>query len=398
MNKDRMTVDVAIIGGGIAGLWALNLLRCRGFSVILFEQDALGNHQTIASQGIIHGGVKYALGGPFDRRAQSLSAMPTTWRDCLRGEGDVDLRGCRVLSDSVNLWTNGELPAQFATALGSKLLRGRVRELPREKYPVPLRDPGFRGRVYRLPDLVIDVPSLVATLVEQQREAIFKIDWRQAALRTRGDRASLELAECEVIPECLLLAAGASNAGLIAAFDRSMPAMQRYPVQQVLVQHRYPETLYGHCVGTSPSPRLTVTSHPSSSDTSLWYLGGDLATQHPALSSAHLIKLAQKELAHLLPWVNLSGALWRTLHMDRVEPLQTRRLRPDSAFLGAVDGVRNVLVTWPVKLTLAPDMGDRLLQRLQQSGVTPYHPQPLSALQSLGQPPLARPPWEAFFV
>ncbi|HCC44093.1 MAG TPA: FAD-binding oxidoreductase, partial [Gammaproteobacteria bacterium] len=52
-------IDIAILGGGIAGLWLLNLLVSRGYSVVLLEKEALGAGQTIASQGMIHGGVKY---------------------------------------------------------------------------------------------------------------------------------------------------------------------------------------------------------------------------------------------------------------------------------------------------------------------------------------------------
>ena len=37
-----LQTDIAIIGGGVAGLWALNLLRQRGYSTLLFEHDALG--------------------------------------------------------------------------------------------------------------------------------------------------------------------------------------------------------------------------------------------------------------------------------------------------------------------------------------------------------------------
>ena len=36
MNK-TVTVDVAIFGGGIAGLWLLNRLRAEGYSALLLE-------------------------------------------------------------------------------------------------------------------------------------------------------------------------------------------------------------------------------------------------------------------------------------------------------------------------------------------------------------------------
>ena len=58
---DKIDVDVAIVGGGIAGLWIANLLLRRGINVALCEADAVGGSQTGAAQGIIHSGAKYAL-------------------------------------------------------------------------------------------------------------------------------------------------------------------------------------------------------------------------------------------------------------------------------------------------------------------------------------------------
>ena len=50
--------DIAILGGGIAGLWLLNRLRGAGYSAVLLTAGELGAEQTIASQGMIHGGMK----------------------------------------------------------------------------------------------------------------------------------------------------------------------------------------------------------------------------------------------------------------------------------------------------------------------------------------------------
>ena len=60
------------------------------------------------------------------------------------------------------------------------MLRGRVEKLRAADYPHTFRDPAFRGQVYRLVDLVLDVPSVIETLARRQQEAIFTIDWNQA--------------------------------------------------------------------------------------------------------------------------------------------------------------------------------------------------------------------------
>ena len=55
-------LNTVIFGGGIAGLWTLNLLKARGYTnIALLETNTLGHKQTGLSQGIIHGGIKYAL-------------------------------------------------------------------------------------------------------------------------------------------------------------------------------------------------------------------------------------------------------------------------------------------------------------------------------------------------
>ena len=95
----RYSTDIVIFGGGIAGLWLLNSLREAGYQAILFERHTIGGGQTLASQGIIHGGLKYALQGSLTGAAQAIAAMPERWRQCLAGEGDMDLRGTRVLCE-----------------------------------------------------------------------------------------------------------------------------------------------------------------------------------------------------------------------------------------------------------------------------------------------------------
>jgi len=52
----KTTIDIVIIGAGIAGLWAHYVLRSRGYNCLLLESKAIGAGQTLASQGIIHSG------------------------------------------------------------------------------------------------------------------------------------------------------------------------------------------------------------------------------------------------------------------------------------------------------------------------------------------------------
>ena len=67
--------DIVIFGGGIAGLWLINRLNAAGYQCLLLESATLGGDQTLASQGIIHGGLKYALGGNLSNESEAISAM-----------------------------------------------------------------------------------------------------------------------------------------------------------------------------------------------------------------------------------------------------------------------------------------------------------------------------------
>tara|TARA_R110001599_G_scaffold353459_1_gene592517 strand:+ start:223030 stop:224226 length:1197 start_codon:yes stop_codon:yes gene_type:complete len=395
MGRQVLHIDIAIIGGGIAGLWTLNRLRDRGYSAVLFEQEALGGYQTIGSQGMIHGGVKYALGGSWGSDAQAVAAMPGIWRKCLRGEGEIDLRACKVLSEDFFLWSSGDLQSRLSSFFASKLLRGHIHKIAPAEYPLPLQSPRFRGQVYRLDDLVLDVPSLLNTLANRHRDAIYTIDWQQAALHQEGGHAELQLPQCTVVPDQLLLTAGAGNEALMAALGSAQPAMQRRPLQQVMLRHEYREPLYGHCLGSTASPRLTVSSHRDRADRPVWYLGGDLATGAGDEEPENLIDRARSELSDLLPWIDFGNTQWATVQLDRAEPNQSSTLRPDRAFVGKVAGITNALVAWPTKLTLSPDLAREVERQLEEQNISPRHPQQLAPLANLSQPPVATAYWDS---
>ena len=98
-SNNVLAIDFVIFGGGVAGLWLLDELHRAGFATLLLEAHELGSGQTIASQGIIHGGLKYTLGGLFSNSAKAIADMPLIWRRCLAGEARPDLSNTRVRSD-----------------------------------------------------------------------------------------------------------------------------------------------------------------------------------------------------------------------------------------------------------------------------------------------------------
>lgn len=398
-----VTLDLAIIGGGIAGLWLANLASTAGYSVAVFESETLGGGQTLASQGMIHGGMKYTLAGALTGASEAIADMPRHWRACLCGEGDVDLRHTRILSDHFFMWSGSDLGSKISSFFASKITRGRVEPVNPDRRPPLLRHPAFQGSLYRLEDLVVDTPSLVANLAHNIEGHCFKIDWNNAHLR-KDQHGGLGLVirtpavNLEVVPKRMIFTAGRGNEQLLASVGHARPAMQLRPLQQVMVKHNHPFDFYGHCLGTDTTPRLTISSHRLPDGGHVWYLGGSLAEKGVGMTADALIALAETELQALIPWVNLQGAEWATLPVERAEPRQPGLTRPDNAFVEQVQGT-NALVGWPTKLTLVPNLANQALALLQRDGITPSgtsgdHHQLQNALSAAE---LGQTPWEIAF-
>ncbi|MGI9289068.1 MAG: FAD-dependent oxidoreductase [Pseudomonadales bacterium] len=408
MQKDTLRTDIIIFGGGVAGLWLLNRLTTAGYSVLLFETEALGRGQTLASQGMVHGGIKYALGGALSGASETIGAMPERWRHCLAGDDEVDLSGVRVLSDHFYMWSSASMTSKFTAFAASKALRGRIDRLPPADWPVVFQDPKFKGHVYSLYDPVLDTTSLVEQLAAPCRDHIFKIDWEHAKLQRDAAAQQLQSlcletgdGNVELKAQLFIAAAGEGNAQIIADAAADKPEMQCRPLHQVVLTHASLPSLYAHALGSKSSPRVTISTHFTSSVQPLWYLGGDLATEGVKRDAQHQIAFAQQELAGLLPWVDLSDADWRSFSIDRAEPRQTQLIKPDDAFAEFASACANLLVCWPTKLTLTPRLGDIVSNQVTQTDIKPQiaKDEAIAGLQEiLPHAQVAPPIWDALFA
>ncbi|PTU76485.1 NAD(P)/FAD-dependent oxidoreductase [Pseudomonas mangrovi] len=388
MSQQSLSTDILIVGGGVAGLWLNARLRQAGYASLLVESASLGGGQSMKSQGIIHGGAKYALHGALTGASEAIADMPRRWREALAGHGELDLSGVRLLSDAHYLWSPGTLAGNLTSFFASKAVRSRVDQVKGDDLPPALRNPRFKGKVYRLTELVLDVPSLVERLAELCADGLLA-GQRIEPLRENDELVGLCVDGRQIRAQRIVLSAGAGTADLLAALGIQQPAMQRRPLHMVMVKGPTLLPLYAHCLGGGPKPRVTVTTHPAADGQWVWYLGGDLAeADGVARDEAAQIRAAQKELGELLPWIDLSSAHWATLRVDRAEPAQSGLVRPDNAFL-AEQG--RLLVGWPTKLALAPDLADRVLASLARGDVQPGSYPPLPALP---RPPLGKPVWD----
>lgn len=358
-SRNRIESDVVVVGGGIGGLWLLNVLTARGYDAILLERDALGAGQTLASQGMIHGGLKYTLAGSLTGASEAIADMPRRWRDCLAGRGEIDLTGVPVLSDRYYMWANETTMGQLGTFLASKLLRGRIARLSPGAYPEPFRR-GFTGTLYELDDLVLDTGALLSVLAYPHRGRIARVDVTVDMFRrdASGEIRDIVTADAIISASTFVFVGGAGNGKLLDACDGAA-AMQLRPLHQVLVEHPKLPPLFAHCISNlnRPEPRITVTSHERRGHR-VWYLGGQLASSGAGRSDAQQHAVARQALADCLPWLDLADAQMRSVRVDRAEPKTALGLRPDEAFV-ARHG--SVIIAWPTKLSLAPDLGDKLL-------------------------------------
>lgn len=392
--------DILIFGAGIAGLWLLNRLRAAGYSVLLLEQERLGGHETINANGIIHGGLKFGLSAML-RDIEDLDDMPALWRDCLAGRGDLDLGGVKVLAERQYIWSEANLAARATTFFASRLITGQVEAAEGDARPGVLQDPAFAGSTYQLADLVIDMPSLVQKLTVAHKSCIYKISPQNCHIETDDKHntsavfiTAAGVEPLRIHPNRVILAGGQGNAALLEDLGLHAPVMERRCVHMVMLKRPELPSFYAHCLGASRNPRITITTHPTRDGEKIWYLGGELADEGALRDERLQIEYAQRELKELLPWVDLRGARYKTLKVDRILPAGDRGLfRPDNAF---VECIGNNIITWPCKITLAPNLGRQVLAQLQKAGVVPEHKQPEEALPLL-YPEMGQPIWETLF-
>ena len=373
MNHTTNKVDIAIIGGGIAGLWTLARLRQSGYQAILLEAESLGCVQTGASQGIIHGGTKYALTGKLTNSSQAIQKMPQRWKECLQGTGEVDLTQARKLSDHQYLWSNKNLASRLTGFFASKVMSSRMKHLDVQDYVPPFNSSDFKGELYQLDEPVLDVQSVLESIRKQFVQSIFKMKVSHLQRMVDNDKTSYQINQ-SLLAKTLIFTAGEGNEQLLKMVSHEQPKLQRRPLLMPMLSGNESvlPRMYAHCLGASALPKMTITSHqlPGKSQSSeaqiVWYLGGEIAEQGVGRSVDEQVKAARAELQNLMPWMDFSQCRWSALAIDRAEPKMKDGSRPAEPAVFYQD---NVITAWPVKLAMAPLMVDSILQELERAGV-----------------------------
>jgi hypothetical protein len=124
--------------------------------------------------------------------------------------------------------------------------------------------------------------------------------------------------------------------------------------------------IYAHSLGSGSKPIATITSHLTDDNNLVWYIGGNIAENGVGKSFEPLTGEAEQLLHDILPWYKYPELEWATHNINRAEPKQSALSRPDTAF---VESKNNVHIAWPTKLALAPDLADKIIEKLENRGL-----------------------------
>jgi glycerol-3-phosphate dehydrogenase len=392
-----ISTDVVIIGAGIAGLWLHHRLNKMGFHALLLENKSIGNAQTLSSQGIIHGGAKYALNGILSKATQAIGDMPSRWQACLDGQGDVDLTSVKVLADHQLMWSKDQLSSKMVSFFASKALASRMQSVSGSARPQLFQHVGFKGALYQLDEPVLDVATVLESLATPYQNRILHcpseqtISWQQ----DNNKISAMQVGNITIKAQHFVLTAGEGNEALLNSLNFKKPAMQRRPLNMVLCKAKDPKqslpAIYAHSLGSGSKPIATITSHSDQDGNIVWYIGGNIAENGIGKSLDTLTVEAQALLSEILPWYELPELTWAVHAVDRAEPKQSSLTRPDTAF---VESKQNVHIAWPTKLALAPDLADKVIAQIQSQGLRKHQH---SEQNQLEPAPFGQPLWDQDF-
>jgi len=279
MTKAVIPLDCIIFGGGVAGLFALDKCLSRGIHAVLLESESLGTGQTIDSQGIIHGGLKYAITGVDSNSAMAIKEMPIVWRRCLAGESMPDLTNVVIRSEYCYIWRTDSLRSKLGWLAAKLALRIKPKILDSDELPEALQ--GINSSVARLDEQVIEPRSLLEVFSHKLDRHLLQTVEGGVEVSRLDDGWLVQLLNPEtghpldLIAKKIVLTAGHGNQGLREVFGLEAKQTQKRPLHMVMARGELP-ILNGHCIDGSKT-RVTITTTQDHAGRSVWQIGGQLA-------------------------------------------------------------------------------------------------------------------------
>jgi len=381
-------VDVAIFGGGAAGLGILNKLTRDGYNAVLIERNYLGSVQTIASQGIIHGGGKYekrstgaATREQRQKSIESIATMPGLWDEAIDGKEGLlpDLSNLRVLSDTCYVWfSRSSIMSPAYSFILDHLGRGKINtpieEISTSDPRAPTELLESAKKLYKMGEKVIDPRSLISVLA---RPVLIRVIYADETFMENdaSNVRSISLVDktkggqIRLIPNAVVLAAGEGSKNLLEQLNVRGELTQVRPLHMITLIGEDLPPLYAHCMDELKTA-LTITTHYSESGVRAWRIGGEPAEKGVNMDESELIDHVKSELSKRLPTLTVDSSLeWRTDRINRAEGKMPRGKRPANPIIKKVGG--NIVYVSPTKLAFLPRVCDEALMAIQEMGIKP---------------------------
>lgn len=382
-------LDVLIIGGGAAGLWLLDELRRDGYAALLVERTALGTGQTIASQGILHSGMKHALAGRVGGFVTALRDAGNQWHDCLVGEREPNLQDLMLRGARTFCWRAGTV-AGFMGHVGARFaLQSGLAYIQKEYRPEPLRH--CPGDVFFLEEPIIDPASLLTLLAERNKSSIVHATDMRVSSASSGSVTTIRIGTPDgtsgmlLQPRTIVLTAGLGNEALRGACQLPIPAMRRMPLSILTVRGALP-TLNGFCIDGTRA-KVVVTTQRVSAREAVWQVASECVTENAPPGT--FMAEAWRHLNEALPEFPWPQTTLDTHTAVRAEGASPDDLRSNDV---AIRSEGNVLTAWPTKLVLVPRLAERVRALLPSPAC---HTDIRSLFQDWPRPPVASYPWDA---
>ena len=360
-----------IVGGGVSGLWLAAELKARGIHCCVLDRGPLGQGQTLASQGMIHGGTKYALNGLLTRAADVIGAMPKRWRTALNGEGSVNLSTVTLERSDQLLWSTDSMASNLVGFFASQAMRSRMTRIDATSEPA-FGSSAFKGHLYRLMEPVLKLDTLIPAFQQQLSGQLFEATVSALTCR-HGQVIGVETDQGALEGE-VILTAGEGTEALLQSAGFKTPRMQRRPLAMGVIALKQPIAgIFGHQLGATSKPKITLSTHEIDS-TQYLYVGGQVAEEGIDKTDTEQQSAIQEAVTRGLHWLDLKIDSVDVFRINRAEPDASGH-RPDHAF---VDAIAGCWVCWPTKLALAPALADAILPSLRPNAQTPLPTWPVA--------------------
>lgn len=350
----QVKTDIAIVGGGVAGLWLLNKLS-KSYNVVLIENEALGSGQSLSSQGLIL---------PREHEVEGLEGgdVQQIWQDCLNGFGDVDLRTTKILSDQQSILSQRGLLARcsnFMTHLKYKYL-----DKATAVQEVQLVDHLNAGQYYQLDAKVLDVRSLLESLAKHNMDDIYKADI-QEYLHDEGEFTGLRLQQAghhlDLHADAFIFTAGQGNLRALHELGLKTPKSEAEEQTQIMVKGM-PFALHG-LYTLANGHQIQLSAHEQADNSYVWYVSGEWL-QDSGKTANERIESLKMAFAKSFPKSDLSNCLW-AVQQQKVYNKDWQSAKRQKIFFNG-----SAAVAWPANLTTTPLLVSEIELWLEQMGVS----------------------------